>query len=162
MRRLGERHLNDNAEIISLRRKEKILRDAVLDNAHSQDVSDEDIIRGFAHLRQRVQSLAQNRVLQASIGNLPLDPTVSSRVQHLEIIWEKAPKKDRAQILRAALFLVLYDYILDRELFGIEASKQAPKTTRRKGLETNLGVFESTMKSRNGWSLILTLMSLKC
>lgn len=158
VRDLEQQHSDDQVKISNLSNlcaSEQNLRQTLLKDLFTQEPADWEIYKVFTDLRCQLQTIAHSKTLQVRNTNLPLTSDLSPRFQHLGSIWNRYPKHDRLHILRAALYLVLNDFLLNKELFGIKDSENT--STSGYQLEEGFGAWERQMRSRKGWLILLPL-----
>lgn len=135
-----------------LNEKVKTFRNIILNNAQSEEVSDEEIVGDFANIKQKIHSIARKKILKTEAVDIPLGPCPYPEIEYYNLIWKRFPGKDRLNILRAVLFHVLSVLILDNELFGNEGPRNfvSPGTSENNPSEADLAVFERAMRARKG------------
>ncbi|KAL6900332.1 hypothetical protein GGI43DRAFT_422880 [Trichoderma evansii] len=106
-------------EILRLQGKERSMRDFLIENSHSQIVSDRDVCERFTQLRQRIQRLASNKAyIIEGFESLTLNESWFEP-RYIEALWGASPKPGRLLILRSLMFQFLKDCVLDKLLFDI-------------------------------------------
>lgn len=138
--------LQADAEIKDYQAKEHTLRDIVLENTIGDKINDQDMIRKFTDLWQQIQSIVGSKTLKFDQlhKTIPSGLSQSSTKFYSEFI--RLAQKDRASALKANIFSILHERILDKPFFGTEG-------VACEGLEsTELGLvaLESVLVSRAG------------
>lgn len=123
-----------------------LLRDAP---ASDSEVSDEDVLRGLATLRQQIQTIALDKTLQLEEEELLLPRHPTPQMKTLSSLWTHSPRKDRLLMIRAALFHILNDRVLSHDMFGVDELDRIASTDRRE-VEKGLRIFEKKMMECQG------------
>lgn len=142
------------SEISKLQDKERSMRDFLIENNHSQIVSDRDVCERFTQLRQRIQRLASSKAYNLEeFHNLTLDEKWFQG-RYIESLWALSPKSGRLAILRSLLFQFLHNNILNLLLFDINDEKARPYLAELCNPITSLGqplsFFERVMSDCAG------------
>ncbi|KAH7157317.1 hypothetical protein B0J13DRAFT_520061 [Dactylonectria estremocensis] len=139
------------AEIQNLRIKEQALRDFILESDPYQGVSDGDVISAFTTIRQWIQKLASNKMLQLDGPPIDLKSSAFTAEEDLFSLWPGCSRSGRVMILRALLFRILADQILMQDFFGIPGLEDnlAQNDDSISDLSTGLSRFERALIHRS-------------
>ncbi|KAL3954484.1 hypothetical protein ACCO45_010047 [Purpureocillium lilacinum] len=114
IRSLKRQLLQADAEIKDYQAKEHTLRDIVLENTIGDKINDQDMIRKFTDLWQQIQSIVGSKTLKFDQlhKTIPSGLSQSSTKFYSEFI--RLAQKDRASALKANIFSILHERILDK------------------------------------------------
>jgi hypothetical protein len=147
-----EQHLENQGEIAKLREDRDKFREIILNGAQAPEATDEELVREFASIRQKIQSLAFSKVLQVQNSPYPVGTLALDELRELKTVWERYDGNFRVQVLRASLFRILCRCFLFKNFFGLPAPNKTP-TSGKTGVscsDAELGLFEVDMRKRNG------------
>lgn len=138
-------------ELAHLKEKEVKFRDIIISKAGARKVTDQDVITAFSVLRQQVQALARNPTYQVEkIPSIPSNSTPKMKLFYS--FWKKGLiPKDLGFRIRAQIFTLLYDKILDVRCFGLDVNERENPQFKGYGeIERHLQYFEHILASSKG------------
>ncbi len=107
-----------HAKLAEAQEKETALRKMILDKAGTQRVSDEEVKVSFVAIRQKLQAIARS-----SAFDVEQRPRITGYYDRKLVDfyeeWESLTAKDRKSRLRAKIFGLLQEFILEQRDFGL-------------------------------------------
>lgn len=153
VQRLTQIDANSKSELAHLKAKEVALREMIVGKAGAQKITDPEVVTAFSVMRQQVQALGRNSTYQLERKHLTLSPKISPRMKAFYGLWHQGhlSPKDLALRMRAEIFTLLYDRILNINCFGLHVGGNMDE--RYKGfneVERQLRRFEEILEKGRG------------
>jgi hypothetical protein len=146
-----ERETELKKEVFDLRRmnnrlemKEVQFRDIIINNAATQQITDQDVIQAFSELRQMVQQLAKSPVFDLVHVPFQAPPDATQAAKHFYAGLRNLSPQDIGLRLRAQIWDILYKHVFMRPIFGllVPGFSKDKKLGELRDIEAGLVKFE--------------------
>ncbi|KAG6102856.1 hypothetical protein E4U30_000044 [Claviceps sp. LM220 group G6] len=123
------------------------LRGVILDNAlHLRPtISDDEIRQRFLNIRQQIQAVVNNLAYDKTHRFMPRAAGNEDKFRLYQQYNSYSPE-DRVFFVRAAVYQIVFHYILSRDAFGLTGSVQPLQCDQEAHLDQFLGDFEDINK----------------